>query len=193
MSPLRRRVVVVAASTLAVGVLSAVAPTRAIEAASAATPTTAAPAGQAAATGTATAVKATVKAPVTTPTRRAAPRVVVRVKTAAVAPFRVGTVGFSQWWAKKLMVKRYGWTSAAQFRCLVTLWNHESHWNYRSHNKSSGAHGIPQALPGSKMAKVGSDWLTNPVTQIRWGLGYIKGRYGSPCGAWSHFQSHSWY
>ena len=75
----------------------------------------------------------------------------------------------------------------------MNLWNRESHWNYKSHNKSSGAHGIPQALPGSKMAKVGTDWMTNPVTQIRWGLGYIKGRYGTPCGAWSHFRSHNWY
>jgi len=76
-----------------------------------------------------------------------------------------------------------------QFPCLNQLWNHESGWNARASNAGSGAYGIPQALPGSKMASVAADWRTNPATQIKWGLGYVKGRYGSPCGAWSHFQS----
>lgn len=76
-----------------------------------------------------------------------------------------------------------------QFPCLDRLWKHESGWNYRAENKGSGAYGIPQALPGSKMSSVGADWKTNPATQIKWGLGYIKGRYDTPCGAWSHFQS----
>jgi uncharacterized protein YabE (DUF348 family) len=80
-----------------------------------------------------------------------------------------------------------------QFGCLVNLWNHESGWRVNASNRSSGAYGIPQALPGSKMATVGADWKTNPATQIRWGLGYIKGRYGTPCGAWSSFQAHGWY
>jgi len=80
-----------------------------------------------------------------------------------------------------------------QFQCLVSLWNHESHWNVASENTHSGAYGIPQALPGSKMASAGADWQTNPTTQITWGLGYIDKRYGSPCGAWSHFQSNGWY
>jgi len=80
-----------------------------------------------------------------------------------------------------------------QFQCLVSLWNHESHWNVASQNTSSGAYGIPQALPGSKMASAGADWQTNPATQITWGLGYIDKRYGSPCGAWGHFQSSGWY
>ncbi len=116
------------------------------------------------------------------------------VKATAVAPFAFGTAAYSQWHAKRMMsTSRYGWRSAAQYTCLVNLWTRESHWNYRSHNKSSGAHGIPQAMPGSKMRVAGTDWMTNPVTQIRWGLGYIKGRYGSPCGAWSHFRSHNWY
>ena len=75
-----------------------------------------------------------------------------------------------------------------QFPCLNQLWNHESGWNARAENKGSGAYGIPQALPGSKMASAGSDWKTNPATQIKWGLGYVKGRYGTPCGAWSNFQ-----
>ena len=82
---------------------------------------------------------------------------------------------------------------ADQFSCLVQLWDHESHWNIYSMNKKTGAYGIPQALPGSKMASAGDDWQTNPATQIRWGLGYITGRYGTPCGAWSFFQAHHWY
>jgi len=69
----------------------------------------------------------------------------------------------------------------------------ESHWNPHAHNASSGAHGIPQALPGSKMASAGPVWQSNPVTQIKWGLGYIQGRYGTPCNAWGHSESHGWY
>jgi hypothetical protein len=76
-----------------------------------------------------------------------------------------------------------------QFPCLEKLWKAESGWNYKAENRSSGAYGIPQALPGSKMASEGADWKTNPATQIKWGLGYVKGRYKTPCGAWSHFQS----
>jgi hypothetical protein len=81
----------------------------------------------------------------------------------------------------------------SQFPCLDKLWTKESHWNYKAENTSSGAYGIPQALPGSKMASEGSDWKTNPATQIKWGLGYIKGRYGTPCSAWSHSQDTGWY
>jgi len=81
----------------------------------------------------------------------------------------------------------------AQFPCLDKLWKKESGWNHRASNSSSGAYGIPQALPGSKMGSEGSDWKTNPATQIEWGLGYIKGRYGSPCSAWSHSQNVGWY
>ncbi len=80
-----------------------------------------------------------------------------------------------------------------EFDCLVALWNRESHWNVFAYNAGSGAYGIPQALPGNKMASAGDDWETNPDTQIRWGLGYINGRYGSPCGAWAHSQSVGWY
>jgi hypothetical protein len=72
-----------------------------------------------------------------------------------------------------------------QFPCLNKLWNKESGWNAHAANKGSGAYGIPQALPGHKMSSAGSDWETNPATQIKWGLGYIKGRYKTPCGAWS--------
>ena len=76
-----------------------------------------------------------------------------------------------------------------QMPCLEKLWTKESGWNEHASNGGSGAYGIPQALPGNKMATSGSDWQDNPATQIDWGLGYIKGRYQTPCGAWSHFQS----
>jgi hypothetical protein len=90
------------------------------------------------------------------------------------------------------MIAGYGWGDD-QFNCLVSLWNKESGWNSQAYNASSGAFGIPQALPGSKMATAGADWQTNAATQISWGLGYISGRYGTPCGAWSHSQSVGWY
>ncbi|WP_404434514.1 phospholipase [Microbacterium lacus] len=94
--------------------------------------------------------------------------------------------------ARDMMAANYGW-GEDQFGCLVALWNKESGWNYQAYNASSGATGIPQALPGSKMASAGADWQTNPATQIAWGLGYISGRYGNPCGAWGHSQSVGWY
>ncbi|MEV7969911.1 hypothetical protein AB0O34_28600 [Sphaerisporangium sp. NPDC088356] len=90
------------------------------------------------------------------------------------------------------LVTQRSWP-VTQFRCLDSLWTRESNWNHRAQNPSSGAYGIPQALPGYKMVGIGHDWRVNPATQIRWGLKYIKGRYGSPCGAWGHFQSHNWY
>ncbi|MER7457087.1 lytic transglycosylase domain-containing protein [Micromonospora sp. NPDC126480] len=80
-----------------------------------------------------------------------------------------------------------------QFPCLDKLWTKESGWNHKARNSSSGAYGIPQALPGSKMGSVADDWQTNPATQIKWGLGYIKGRYGTPCKAWAHSQDVGWY
>ncbi len=82
---------------------------------------------------------------------------------------------------------------ADQFGCLDSLYTRESNWSVTADNPSSSAYGIPQALPGSKMSSAGADWATNPVTQIRWGLGYIQDRYGSPCGAWGHSESHGWY
>ena len=92
--------------------------------------------------------------------------------------------------ARDMLLAR-GWGDD-QFGCLVELWNHESGWNVYASNPS-GAYGIPQALPGSKMATAGADWQTNPATQISWGLGYITGRYGTPCGAWDTFNSQGWY
>jgi len=90
------------------------------------------------------------------------------------------------------MLGSYGWSSS-QFSCLDPLWNQESGWNVHATNPSSHAYGIPQALPGWKMASAGPDWQTDAATQIRWGLGYIKGTYGSPCGAWAHEQADGWY
>lgn len=79
-----------------------------------------------------------------------------------------------------------------QYSCLVSLWTRESHWSVTAANPN-GAYGIPQAKPGNKMASAGPDWQTNATTQINWGLGYIKGRYGTPCGAWAHSQATGWY
>ncbi len=90
------------------------------------------------------------------------------------------------------MLADFGW-GLDQFSCLEPLWEKESGWNVSASNPSSSAYGIPQALPGSKMASAGDDWQTNAATQIEWGLGYINDRYGSPCGAWSHSQSSGWY
>lgn len=90
------------------------------------------------------------------------------------------------------LLAQYGWDTG-QFSCLDPLWTHESGWNVYARNPSSGAYGIPQALPGDKMASAGPDWQYNPATQIRWGLTYIQGRYGSPCAAWSHQQVTGWY
>jgi Transglycosylase SLT domain len=82
---------------------------------------------------------------------------------------------------------------STQFTCLDALWTRESNWNPYARNSSSGAYGIPQALPGDKMATFGADWQTNPVTQVKWGLSYIAGRYGTACNAWSHSQTYGWY
>ncbi|HEX2809864.1 MAG TPA: hypothetical protein VHN80_27185 [Kineosporiaceae bacterium] len=94
--------------------------------------------------------------------------------------------------AARLMLADHSW-SAGQFQCLDALWSKESGWNHQARNASSGAFGIPQALPGGKMASAGADWQTNPVTQIRWGLKYIDDVYGSPCGAWAHSRASNWY
>ena len=93
----------------------------------------------------------------------------------------------------RALSQRAGWTGT-QWECLVTLWSRESGWVPTKKNYAgSGAYGIPQALPGHKMASAGRDWRTNPATQILWGLGYVKARYGSPCGALSHSNQNGWY
>nr|WP_111491551.1 transglycosylase SLT domain-containing protein [Peterkaempfera bronchialis] len=83
--------------------------------------------------------------------------------------------------------------NSGQYQCFAQIVQHESSWNPTATNPSSGAYGLVQALPGSKMASAGADWRTNPATQIKWGLSYMNERYGSPCGAWSFWQSHHWY
>jgi Transglycosylase SLT domain len=90
------------------------------------------------------------------------------------------------------MMSSFGFSPNTQWTCLDDLWQQESGWNYQAQN-ASGAYGIPQALPGSKMASAGADWATNPATQIKWGLGYIQSIYGTPCGAWSHEQAYGYY
>lgn len=94
--------------------------------------------------------------------------------------------------AARVMLADFGWSSG-QFDCLDSLWEKESGWSHTANNPTSSAYGIPRALPGSKMASAGSDWQTNPLTQIEWGLGYIDDVYGSPCSAWSHSKSRGWY
>ena len=90
------------------------------------------------------------------------------------------------------MLRSFGWSSG-QFSCLYPLWEHESGWSVTAENPGTGAYGIPQAVPGAKMASAGPDWQTDAVTQVRWGLGYIRAMYGSPCGAWDHEQATGWY
>ena len=90
------------------------------------------------------------------------------------------------------MLPSFGFSQSTQWGCLQSLWNRESGWVYDAEN-ASGAYGIPQALPGSKMASAGADWLTDPTTQIKWGLGYIKSLYATPCGAWGHEEADGWY
>jgi hypothetical protein len=90
------------------------------------------------------------------------------------------------------MLPSFGFSQSSQWGCLLDLWNQESGWIYDAEN-ASGAYGIPQALPASKMASAGPDYLTDPTTQIEWGLGYISQIYGTPCGAWDHEEADGWY
>ena len=90
------------------------------------------------------------------------------------------------------MLSSFGWSPATYYSCVNNIFSRESGWRDNAEN-ASGAYGIPQALPGSKMATAGADWRTNPATQIKWGLGYIRDRYGDPCKAWTYWQAHSYY
>ena len=103
----------------------------------------------------------------------------------------VPEIGSAKDFALKTVTAR-GW-EFTQYSCLVKLWERESNWRWSATNKSSGAYGIPQSLPATKMASAGSDWRTNHETQIRWGVGYIDSRYGSPCAALAHSDEHNWY
>jgi hypothetical protein len=119
--------------------------------------------------------------------KRAVPNV-----SRVVEPDRSGTISYNEWYAGTYMATNYRW-DATQFRCLSNIWVRESGWSQYAHNWSSGAHGIPQAQPGSKMASAGANWQTDPKVQIRWGLSYINSSYGNPCNAWNFWQNHSWY
>jgi hypothetical protein len=110
----------------------------------------------------------------------------------AAALAAVGTPDGARAVARDMAASQYGWDES-QFSCLNQLWQKESGWSYTAYNADGGATGIPQALPGSKMAAAGSDWETNAATQISWGLSYINGSYGTPCAAWGHSQSVNWY
>jgi hypothetical protein len=90
------------------------------------------------------------------------------------------------------MLSSFGWKPSTYYGCLDDIWSRESGWRYNAEN-ASGAYGIPQALPGSKMASAGPDWQTDPTTQIKWGLGYIAERYNNPCSAWSFWEANGWY
>jgi hypothetical protein len=105
--------------------------------------------------------------------------------------YRTALTGSPQTVAHAMLLRR-GW-SESEWSCLDSLWSRESGWQTYASNGSSGAYGIPQALPASKMASAGSDWRTNPITQISWGLSYIAGSYGSPCAALSHSSSYGYY
>ncbi len=110
----------------------------------------------------------------------------------AAALAEANTVEGAKATASELMSSTYGW-GADQFGCLDALWTKESGWNYQAANPSSGAYGIPQSLPGSKMGTIADDWATNATTQITWGLDYISRAYGTPCAAWGHSQAVNWY
>ena len=124
-------------------------------------------------------------------TKKVSAKKYTKSKVRKVSTPRVSSNTYQNY-AHDLVINTYGW-SEYDFQCLVKLWNRESGWNPNAHNKSSGAHGIPQSLPASKMRSEGADYYTNGYTQIRWGLKYIKGRYGSPSKAWAHSQKKGWY
>jgi hypothetical protein len=137
--------------------------------------------------------------PATTPPAPHAPTTTTRPKTTTAAPAPAAPIapaaGCSAYSGNRLvacnLLGSFGF-STGEMAALDPLWQHESGWSTSAANPS-GAYGIPQALPGSKMATAGSDWQTNPATQISWGLSYIQSRYGSPSAAWSFWQSHNWY
>ncbi|MDB5179109.1 MAG: hypothetical protein JWN01_1052 [Patescibacteria group bacterium] len=103
------------------------------------------------------------------------------------------SVTYAKNYAKKRMSLVYKWSTTTQYSCLNQVYIHESTWRWWANNPSSSAYGIPQALPGSKMRSAGADYRTNPGTQVKWGLSYIKHRYGTPCKAWSFWKRHHWY
>jgi hypothetical protein len=117
---------------------------------------------------------------------------VIAVGSLVVPSTTAAQQGTNRALGKQMADDTYGWTGN-EWACLDALWTRESNWRHTAENKSSGAYGIPQALPGDKMKSAGSDWRTNPATQIEWGLGYVKNRYGTPCKAWAHSEEIGWY
>ena len=113
-------------------------------------------------------------------------------KTVKIDPVQAAAASGDPKSIARAMLGQFGFGSD-QFSCLDSLWEKESGWDPHASNGSSGAYGIPQSLPGSKMASAGSDWQSNPATQIEWGLGYIRDTYGSPCSAWGHSEANGWY
>jgi hypothetical protein len=144
--------------------------------------------GTASPTGTSRPTRSATASPAASLAATASPTAIPQPTPTATAPAASG----SPRQIAQAMLGSFGW-SASQFGCLDPLWAHESGWSVTASNASSGAYGIPQAVPGSKMASAGPDWQTNATTQIKWGLQYIKGTYGSPCAAYSHEQSTGWY
>ncbi len=136
---------------------------------------------------TVVAVQAAPVVPTTAPGEKDASKDAGATSAAAAPVLTVTPVGVAQTYAARLVAGR-GW-APSEFSCLVSLWNRESGWNTHAANPS-GAYGIPQALPGSKM---GAGWQNDYQVQIAWGLGYIAGSYGSPCGAWGHSNAYGWY
>jgi len=132
--------------------------------------------------------KAEATATAGTAAQAGATRTTTRTQAAATTPAASG----SPRQIAQAMLGSFGWP-ASQFSCLDPLWEHESGWSVTAYNAGSGAYGIPQALPGSRMASAGPDWQTSAATQIKWGLEYIKDTYGSPCGAWAHEEATGWY
>ncbi|MFP1601713.1 phospholipase [Microbacterium sp. 2216-1] len=123
---------------------------------------------------------------------KAAKKAVEDARRAAEAQAAANTPEGAKATARAMAAERYGW-GEGEFSCLVSLWTKESGWDYQAYNPNGGATGIPQSLPGDKMATAGSDWRTNATTQISWGLDYIQRAYGSPCAAWGHSQAVNWY
>jgi len=153
------------------------------------------PAATGAATATPAAGQATPTASKAAPVGKAAPKAAASPSAAASSTPTTSPVPAASGSPRSIaqaMLYSFGW-SASQFACLEPLWEHESGWSVSASNPSTGAYGIPQASPGSKMASAGPDWKTNASTQIKWGLGYIKDTYGSPCAAESHEQADGWY
>jgi hypothetical protein len=134
---------------------------------------------------------AKIKAEIAAAAKKAAEEKAARARALANRGYEPGVTDPKEI-ARQILENKFGYGSS-QFGCFDNIIMRESKWDINATNPSSGAYGIPQALPGSKMASEGSDWRTNPATQIIWGIKYMKDRYGSPCGAWGFKSSHGWY